>query len=270
MLEPQREAMLHGIVHGVAGAFPLSSEGHMGLMELLFDVQPRGARFTLVLEVASALAISIVLRKRLARLVLETAQGLAEPDVFRSASGARDGLAVFVAAPVAIAIGALLRPPLRSFTQSPLIIGLGLVGTSAWLLSTHWVRQGTREHPTWLGAVIIGLAQGLAVLPGLSQTAGGVASALWLGLRPDRAFELSFSISLPVMLAAALFEWRASAPELLPAAVCTIAGVASLFSSVCALLLLKECVLRGRVALFAVWTVPVAVATLALAAVWPH
>jgi undecaprenyl-diphosphatase len=117
---------------------------------------------------------------------------------------------------------------------------------------------------------LLGVAQGLAVLPGLSRSGSTITVALWLGIRPDRAYELSMLMSLPAVTGALLLE----APRAIgaPAGLGTAAiGAGTAFVvGVVALAILRRVVTRGHFSLFAIWVLPVALATLALARAWPH
>ena len=114
--------------------------------------------------------------------------------------------------------------------------------------------------------MVLGIVQGLCILPGLSRSGATVSLALWLGLRPDRAFELALLIGIPVGIATLAVD----------AVVLDIDVVSGLFGSAFAagfgavgLLVLRRATLRGKLALFALWVFPVAIATLALARAWP-
>ncbi len=138
------------------------------------------------------------------------------------------------------------------------------------LASTRWARVGDREQPSFAGALLMGVCQGMAVVPGVSRSGSTIAAALWLGVGPGRAFELSMLMSLPAVLGALLVESRpmeSGSGDLVHAA---IAGLVALVFGVVALLVLRRATVRGHFALFALWVLPVAVATLAMAKAWPH
>jgi undecaprenyl-diphosphatase len=137
------------------------------------------------------------------------------------------------------------------------------------VLSTLWVPSGKREVPTYVGSVLIGVAQGLAVLPGFSRSGATIASALWLGVRPERAFELSFLMSLPAVFGAIALESRHAMHESFPVLPAVVGASVAFVTGVVALSLLRRVVISGRFALFALWTLPLGIATLAMAAVWP-
>jgi undecaprenyl-diphosphatase len=120
-----------------------------------------------------------------------------------------------------------------------------------------------------VGALLLGVAQGLAVLPGVSRSGSTIALAVWLGVRRERAFTLSMLMSLPAILGAVLLKVPGLVrspgglgPSVAGALVAALVGVA-------ALVLLRRVVVRGRFALFALWTLPLALATLAMALAWP-
>jgi undecaprenyl-diphosphatase len=270
MLQPFGDAILLGTVQGITEFLPISSDGHLALAELLFEMEEGSLTFNVMLHAGTLLATLIVLRERVARAAGAGITAIAAPSRFVTTSGGRDAATVFLASLPTALIGLVLRDSVEVWTRSPMVLGLGFVGTSAWVLSTYWVRPGRKEQPSLLGALLIGVAQGLAVLPGLSRSASTIASALWLGVRPDRAFELSFLMSLPAVSGAILLEARHALSQPASLSPALIGALVALVTGALALLALRHLIMRGRFVLFALWTVPIAIATLAMAAVWPH
>lgn len=270
MAQPFLDAALLGILQGFTEFLPVSSDGHLALAALLFRFENGGLTFNVMLHAGTLIATFIVLRRRVAIATLDGVGALRDPRRFRTTPGGRDALTVILASVPTAAIGLLLRNAVETWTYSPLVVGIGFLLTSACVLSTHWVRPGQREQPSYRGALLMGLLQGLAVLPGLSRSGGTIAAALWLGVRPARAFELSFLMSLPAVLGAILLESRHAfagpfpfGPAITGAAVALVTGIVALFA-------VRQMVMRGRFALFALWTVPLAIATLSMALVWPR
>jgi undecaprenyl-diphosphatase len=269
MSQPFRDALLLGVVQGITEFLPISSDGHLALCELLFHVEEGSLTFNVMLHAGTFIGTLIVLRERAFRALSEGLRALFQPSRFRNTAGGRDAATVILASIPTAIIGLLLRDPVDIWTRSPLAVGLGFAGSSAWLISTYFVRAGEKEQPSLLGAVVIGLAQGLAVLPGLSRSGSTIAAALWLGVRPQRAFELSFLMSLPAVLGAILLEIPRALAESFPAGPALASAVMACLVGIAALLLLRQVIARGKFALFALWTVPLTVATIAMAAVWP-
>ncbi len=270
MTAPAGQAALLGVLQGLTEFLPVSSSGHLALAELLFNVKEGGLAFNVMLHAGTLLATFIMLRRRVAPALVDGTRALVRPSRFNETPGGRDALVIIVASLPTAVIGLLLRDAVERFTSSPLAVGLGFCVTASLLISTRWARAGEREVPSILGAVLIGIAQGIAVVPGISRSGSTIAAALWLGVRPDRAFELSMLMSLPAVAGAVLVEARHMGggaggnigPAVFGAAVAFVVGLIALW-------LLRRMVIRGHFAMFALWVLPLAVATLALAKAWP-
>lgn len=270
MAEAFFEAALLGVLQGLTEFLPVSSDGHLALAELLFQVENGGLTFNVLLHAGTLLATAAVLWRRALGAARDGFSALGSPVRFRTTPGGRDALTVILAsAPTAI-IGLLLRDAVERWTHSPLVVGIGFLLTSACVLSTHWVRPGQREQPSLAGALLIGVFQGMAVLPGLSRSGGTIAAALWLGVRPERAFELSFLMSLPAVFGAILLESRHAFLGPFPVGPVLTGAAVALATGILALLAVRRVVMQGRFAFFAFWTAPLAIATLAMAFVWPR
>jgi len=262
MDHPLLHAVLLGIVQGITEFLPVSSDGHLALAELLLSLEQAGLTLNVMLHAGTLLATLLLLRRQAAPAIMDGVAAFRRPSRFSSTAGGRDALVVIVAsAPTAI-IGLALRDAVERWTHSPVVVALGFVGTAAAVLSTRWVKVREREVPTLAGALLIGVLQGLAVLPGLSRSGSTIAAALWLGVRPDRAFELSMLMSLPAVAGAVLLEGRhlgenggAVAPAVVGAAVAFAVGLL-------ALRVLRRMVMRGHFAWFAAWVLPMAALTL--------
>lgn len=270
MLQPAQDAALLGVVQGLTEFLPVSSDGHLALADLLFGIGPGSLTFTVLLHIGTLVATLIVLRQRTLRALSQGTRALFSPSRFFETPGGRDALTVILASMPTAVIGLLLRDAVERWTRSPMVVGLGFAGTSVCVVSTLWLRPGQREQPSLLGAMLIGVAQGLAVLPGLSRSGSTIASALWLGVRPDRAFELSFLMSLPAVLGAVLLESREALHSDIDGSAALIGVLFALLTGIVALRALRHVLERGRFAWFAAWTTPLAVATMAMAARWPR
>jgi undecaprenyl-diphosphatase len=269
MSHPFRDAALLGAVQGVTEFLPISSDGHLALVEMLFRIDEGSLTFNVMLHAGTLLATALMMREKVSRLVVDGARSLPRPSTLPDSPGGRDALVVLLASIPTAVIGLLLRDAVERWTESPWVVGLGFLATSACVISTLWVRPGVREVPSYVGSVLVGIAQGLAVLPGFSRSGATITSALWLGVRPERAFELSFLMSLPAVFGAIALESRHAIHESFPAGPALIGAAVAFVTGVAAIALLRRVVIGGRFALFAIWTLPLALATLAMAAVWP-
>ena len=266
---PIAEVVLLGVVQGLTEFLPVSSDGHLALAAMLFGTKAGGLALNVMLHAGTFVAIFVVLRTRVATAAYEGLLALRRPRRFQETPGGRDALVVLVASLPTALIGLALRDLVEHWTSSPLVVGLGFLVTGCVLVTTRWVRPGRDEWPSLLGAALIGLAQGLAVLPGVSRSGSTIAMALWLGVRPDRAFELSMLMSLPAVFGAIVLEFPRAAAVHGGLAGAAIGAVVALAVGIVALLALRRSIVGGHFAWFALWVFPLAIATLALARAWP-
>lgn len=258
-----------GVLQGLTEFLPVSSDGHLALAEILFGASHAGFALNVLLHVGTLLAVLLVLRRRVGHTFVEGVLGVRAPSRFARTPGGRDALVVLLAMIPTGLIGLGLRSFVEHWRSSPLVVGLGFLVTALVVASTRWANEGEEDWPSLLGSVLIGMAQGIAVLPGISRTGCTIAMALWLGVRPARAFELSMLVSVPAVAGAVLLElprlteaplgWSAAVLGVLAA--CAVGSVA--------LLWLRRCLEAGYFAWFAWWVLPLAIATLALARAWP-
>jgi undecaprenyl-diphosphatase len=268
-MNPFGAAALLGILQGLTEFLPVSSSGHLSLASFVFGLDKGGLTLNVMLHAGTLLATLLVLWQRFAPAVREGTLGIVQPRRFVSTLGGRDALVIILASVPTAVLGLTLHDAVERFTLSPTAVGVGFVVTTLLLVSTKWVASGEAPTPTAWGALAMGLAQGLAVFPGVSRSGATIAVALWLGIRRDRAFELSMLMSVPAVTGAVLLELPGllDGPIRLSAAV--VGASVAFVSGVGALLVLKRLVLQGRLAWFVLWVGPLALATLAMAKAWP-
>jgi len=266
---PYDQAAILGAVQGLSEFLPISSDGHLALTQALMGIAHDNLALSVTLHLGTLLATVVFFRQAVTQLLMQIAP------VTRAVLGrdkhvmSFDLAVVLVAAVPTAAIGLALRASVESWTRSPWAVALGFFLTAAALSSTARLRRGKRDVPSFKGAVWLGVAQGLAVIPGLSRSGSTIAVALHNGIKPERAFELSMLISLPAVLGALLLE----APQALAHAdswLPLLLGVVVAFGvGLFALRWLRRWVTQGKFALFALWVVPMGLLTLASASAWP-
>jgi undecaprenyl-diphosphatase len=267
-VSPLVEVLFLGVLQGITEFLPVSSDGHLALGQMLFGVDDPSLTLSVLLHAGTLLATLVVLRQRVFEVLGALVRGVRTPSMLTSTSAGRDALFVLVATIPTGIIGLLARDAVARWTASPLVIALGFFMTSGVLLSSRWAPGGTERHPTLGQAVLVGIIQGVAVLPGVSRSGSTIGAALWMGVRPDRAFELSMLMSLPAVAGAVLLELTHVPSDgslglfALGAFVAFVVGLVALWA-------LRQTVSRGYFSYYALWVFPLAMATLALAWAWP-
>jgi undecaprenyl-diphosphatase len=132
-------------------------------------------------------------------------------------------------------------------------------------LAAHEARRA-RTGPSLTGAALVGVAHGLAVLPGASRVGAALTVLIWIGVRPSRAVELSFLLTVPSLLVAFARGARGGLDLTVAALSLSIAFVAALVAAG----VLRSLIARRRLAALALWTIPLGLAMLAYARALPH
>jgi len=160
-------------------------------------------------------------------------------------------------------MGAVLRHEVDLARGSLSLLGACFLASALVVVLARLAPGGNKSTTRWTGALMVGVAQGTAVLPGISRPAVTIASLLWLGVGAERAFELSLLASLPAIAVGIAIESRhALRGDESPAAMAVALGVAFL-AGLAGLFAMRRVVTAGKLHWFAFYLVPVAVATLA-------
>lgn len=190
-------AALLGVLQGLTEFLPVSSSGHLALAQLLIPgfVQP-GVLFDATLHVGTAGAVAWYERREIIRW-------LSTPSGWKF-------VGLLVLGTLATGVVAF---PVKSTAEAafnrPLWIGIALILTGIVVGLTRWLPGGSRDESgtTWRHAVLIGLAQGIAVFPGLSRSGMTIAASLGAGLDRSWAARFSFLLGVPAILGVAMLEF---------------------------------------------------------------
>lgn len=254
-------------MQGLTEFFPVSSSGHLVLAGELLGVGEPELLFDVILHVATLSATVFYFRKELVAMLADTwALVLREP-AERVATPPGDGakwLALVMVGSVPTAIAGVYFGPTFAelFGRPHLVAGLLLV-TAAMLIVTRFVQDvpATLGPPTLWQALVVGLAQGLSIAPGLSRSGTTIAVALLIGVNRRAAVRLSFLLAIPAVVGALLFElWRHPlSMGGMNTTVVALAFAVAAISGFAALAGLVPLVERGRLHYFAVYLVPLAI-----------
>ncbi len=252
-------SILEGVLQGATEFLPVSSSAHLSIFQYLTG-GAEGLSFELVLHLATVCATLIYFGKDIVALLVEFLKGfVTQPE--QKGEGWYFGWAVFFGSIPTAVIGLALEPFVKDAVSSVRFIGAALLVTSAILFSLSFISQGKRKICISIG-IIVGIAQGFAVVPGISRSGMTLAAALLCGLSAPEAFRFSFLLSLPATCGAALLELsHANVFAALPAG--WFAGFCAAFiSGLGALMLFQRTVIRGRWSFFSLYCAAVGLVAL--------
>lgn len=233
------EAFLLGVLQGLTEFLPVSSSGHLVIAESVLGLEPDGILFEVTLHGATLLAVVIFYRERIQELVT---------GALRLEHAALDyGAKLALATLPAVLATLLFRDFFERQFAHPVVAASCLLGTGLVVWTTRWTLSRARSPALgWGAAWWIGVAQALAILPGISRSGATVATALALGVAPLAAAEFSFLLSVVAVLGAVALQLPELSGVQADARFALAAGgVAALVSGVAALWLFVR-LLRTR------------------------
>ena len=204
------EAVLLGAVEGITEFLPVSSTGHLTILEKLLGYQIEATditAFTAIIQSGAVLATVIFLRHDIARIVPAFLRGLVNAEQ-RQSPDYRFGWAVILGSiPIGI-IGLLFQDTIETTLRSLWFVAGALIGWSAVMaFADHAATQVRHEDDvTWKDTLVIGIVQCLALIPGISRSGATMSAGLLRDLDRVTVTKLSFFLSIPALLGATVLQ----------------------------------------------------------------
>ncbi len=250
------EALILGVIQGLTEFLPVSSSGHLEIGQALLGTSgEENLSFAILVHTATVLSTLVVFYREVAQLFRGTFTTLrwnAEKDYVAK---------ILVSMIPVFIIGMFFKDEVEAFFGNGLLlVGICLLITAVLLALSEWLqkkRQGTGHEVGYKDAIIIGIAQACAVLPGLSRSGSTIATGLLCGVKKESVAQFSFLMVLIPILGEALLDLvdiiqgeTSTGLELLPA----IIGFVAAFVTGCfACRFMIEIVRRQRLTWFAVY-----------------
>ncbi|MBN1647611.1 MAG: undecaprenyl-diphosphate phosphatase [Spirochaetales bacterium] len=254
------QSVLLGIIQGIAEFLPVSSSGHLFVLENWMGLSEVPKLYDILLHVATLAAIIIVFRKQVWKLLKGFFLTLAGKGNDEDRIYFRVALIIILATIITFIPAVFIEK--IDLGRAPRVVSLLFLLTAIVLFLVR-KSSGDREISSlnWKDALAVGLAQGLAVFPGISRSGFTISAFLFRGISRKDAGELSFLLSIPAILGAAVWELRDSGALMdnvsWPA---LLLGLAAAFGfGLISLLLLLRLIRKGKLYYFCFYLVPAAV-----------
>ncbi len=186
-------AMLLGLVQGLCEFLPVSSSGHLVLLQTVFGIDEGALFFDTMLHAGTLVAVVAVFYKQLWQMISHPIQK-------------KVGL-LLIATAVTAVFAFIFKDAITEAYEGALL-GVGFLITAAILLANELFARGDKDisHMKWWQAAGVGLMQAVAILPGISRSGSTIAGSRFFGLKKEDAAEFSFILSIPAILGSLVLQ----------------------------------------------------------------
>ena len=259
------QAIILGLVQGLAEFLPISSSGHLAILQYFFGIESENVLvFTVLMHLGTLISVCIVYAKDLWALIKELCATIKDictgkgPRINANETR-RLGFMIIVATIPTVIIGLLFEDFFDSLYANLAAIGLGLIFTGTIMFISEKVGSGKHGimHTKWRVAVFVGIMQGIAICPGVSRSGSTLVGSLLGGMKRELAVKFAFLISIPTILGSIVLEipklFDASAPDgiVLP---CIVGVVVAAVSGLVAIKAMIALVSKKKLIYFSIYT----------------
>jgi undecaprenyl-diphosphatase len=205
------EAAVLGLVQGLTEFLPISSSAHLRIVGDVAGWADPGAAFTAIIQIGTELAVLLYFRTDIVRIVRGWFGALVHRER-RTDPDARMGWLIIVGSIPIVVLGLLLQDQIETTFRDLRIVAIALVAFSLILYAADRMGSGRRELPdlTVRHGLIYGLAQSLALIPGVSRSGGTITAGRFLGYSREAAARYSFLLAVPAVLGSGAYQVQQS------------------------------------------------------------
>ena len=203
------QAIVLGIVQGLTEFLPISSSGHLRIVPAFFGWEDPGAAFTAVIQLGTMAAVLLYFRRDLWNIARAWLRSLRDPEARRTIEARLGWFIILGTIPISI-LGLAFSDTIEDELRSLYLIGTMLIVFGFVMLAAEHVSRRDREIETLTArdGFLIGCAQALALVPGVSRSGATISAGLFLNLTRTTAARFSFLLSVPAVVLSGLFELR--------------------------------------------------------------
>ena len=268
------QAIILGIIQGLTEFLPVSSSGHLVIFQNIFGLKEGAVAFDINLHIGTLLVILICFRKEIlsiigslfscTNLLIKREQSISE--IFKNPDFKLAFLIIAGSIPTGI-LGLMFHKIADDLFSSVTMVGIMLLCMGSILWLTRYLKTSSKDISGFRtkNALLIGLVQGIAIIPGISRSGSTIATGLYLGLDRETAARYSFLLSIPAIMGAEVLSLKSlPAGTLIPDNVTLLGMLASFIAGYSALKILLFIVKKGNLHFFAPYCWLAGVATLIL------
>jgi undecaprenyl-diphosphatase len=200
------QVIVLAVVQGLTEFLPVSSSGHLAIVSRVFFAGDAGASFTAVIQLGTEAAVLIYFARDIGRILKAWFNGLFVTS-HRNADYRLGWYVIIGTIPICV-LGLLFKDEIRSGVRNLWVVATALVAFSAVIALAEYLGRQTRdiEQLNWRDALTVGIAQCLALVPGVSRSGSTISAGLFLGLERELAARFGFLLAIPAVFASGLFS----------------------------------------------------------------
>jgi undecaprenyl-diphosphatase len=260
------QAIVLGLVQGLTEFLPISSSGHLRIVPAFFGWDDPGAAFTAVIQLGTIAAVLLYFRTDLWRIAVAWLRSLRDPSA-RGDIDARMGWYILLGTiPIGV-LGVVFQDPIETEFRALELIAATLILFGLVMLGAEAVSRRDRSlrDITARDGLLIGIAQALALVPGVSRSGATISAGLLLNFDRAAAARYSFLLSIPAIVLSGLFELRHAGEGHLPIGATAIATLLAFVSGYASIALLLRYLERHSIAVFVGYRIVLGVMVIGLA-----
>jgi len=262
------QALFLGIVQGLTEFLPVSSSGHLVIFEHLLNVRLENINFDVFVHTGTLLAVLIYYRRQLIDLTLyflrkSPSESSGRGEANNKVPASWFWYIIIGTIPAGI-IGLLFEDYVTQAFNNVKLVGIVLVFCGIILISTRWVLRGQRRFGI-LSSFLVGIAQSLAITPGLSRSGMTISTGLFLKIEPTRAADFSFLLSIPAVAGATILKLKevvSSPPTTAQITTYLVGGITSFIVGYISIIIVLNIVKKGKFSYFGIYCIAIGLLSL--------
>lgn len=261
------DALFLGGLQGLTEFLPVSSSGHLVVAEHFLGLGNTPVLFNVLLHIATLAAVVVVFARKIGSVLAAIWRFLLRRSTEADTPMLRFTISAIVATVCTGIIGVLIVK--AGLPDNPKVVAAFFIVTGLILILSRFLPVGTKSYGEigWKQGVVIGVAQGIGALPGISRSGSTITAAMGSGMTREASGEFSFIISIPAIIGALIIEGRHTAQleQVVSAGVLVVGMVVAFVVGVLSLVALMRIIRSGKLYLFSAYLIPLGIVTLIFA-----
>tara|TARA_A100001037_G_scaffold306813_1_gene355994 strand:- start:6312 stop:7070 length:759 start_codon:yes stop_codon:yes gene_type:complete len=187
------EAIILGIIQGFTEFLPISSSGHLVLGQAILDIDQPGNEFEILVHLGTLASVIVVFYNDITGLMFSIKEKSTQKFI----------LFILLGTVPAVIIGLGMKVFINNLFENVTVVGLALMFTGVILYGSSFIKRKNKDH-SFISSILIGCAQAIAIIPGISRSGMTISAALFLGLSSKESARFSFLLAIPAITGAGL------------------------------------------------------------------